>query len=49
MHEQGKTDYFEMTKGLADCGIEKWRFDTHKMTIAYYDKAGNKMLVESIE
>lgn len=49
LHEQGKTDYFEMSKDLADSGIEKWTFDTNKMTIAYYDKDGNKMLVETID
>ena len=48
LHEQGKTSYLEMSRGLAGSGIEKWSFDTSKMTIAYYDKAGNELLVESI-
>jgi len=48
LHNQGKTDYLEMSKGLADSGIEKWTFDTGKLTIAYYDKDGRKMLVEAI-
>jgi uncharacterized protein YbcV (DUF1398 family) len=48
LHEQGKTDYFEMSKGLADSGIEKWTFDTHKMTVAYYDKDENEILFEEI-
>lgn len=48
LHEEGKTDYFEMSRGLADSGIEKWTFDTSKLTITYYDKAGNEMLTESI-
>ncbi|MBI1279987.1 MAG: DUF1398 domain-containing protein [Anaerolineaceae bacterium] len=47
-HEQGKTDYFEMSRGLADSGIEKWTFDTHKMTITYYDKSGVELLTETI-
>ena len=34
-----------MSKGLADSGIEKWTFDTNKMTITYYDKGGNEILV----
>ena len=48
LHNQGKTNYVEMSKGLADSGIEKWTFDTHKMTITYYDKDGHRMLVETI-
>jgi uncharacterized protein YbcV (DUF1398 family) len=49
LHEQGRTDYFEMSQGLADSGIEKWAFDTNQMTITYYDKQGNALLVEEIE
>ena len=49
LHNQGKTDYLEMSTGLADCGIEKWTFDTNKMTIAYYDRDGNELLVEAIK
>ena len=33
---------------LADCGIEKCTFNTNKMTIACFDKAENKMLVEKV-
>ena len=49
LHNRGKTRYWEMSKGLADSGIEKWTFDTNKMTIAYYDKDGKEMLVEAIK
>jgi|SRR5688572_23272874 len=49
LHNKGKTDYLEMSQGLADCGTEKWSFDTSKMTITYYDKEGSEMLVEAIE
>jgi uncharacterized protein YbcV (DUF1398 family) len=38
----------EMSRGLADSGVEKWTFDTHKMTITYYDKDGTELLVEAI-
>ncbi len=48
LHNQGKTNYLEMSKGLADSGIEKWTFDTSKMTIAYIDIDGRRMLVETI-
>lgn len=47
-HEQGETDYFEMSQGLADSGIEKWTVDTRQMTMIFYDKAGAEMLVEQI-
>jgi uncharacterized protein YbcV (DUF1398 family) len=49
LHSQGKTTYLEMSKGLADSGIEKWTFDTNKMRITYYDRDGNEILVEAIE
>lgn len=49
LHEQGEIDYFEMSKRLADSGIEKWTFDTNQMTITYYAKDGTEMLVEPIE
>ena len=48
LHEQGKTTYLEMSKGLAESGIEKWTVDTKKVTMIFYDKAGSEMLVESI-
>jgi uncharacterized protein YbcV (DUF1398 family) len=48
LHSEGRTSYVEMSKGLADSGVEKWTFDTNKLTIAYYDKAGNELLVEEI-
>ena len=48
LHNQGKTSYLEMSKGLADSGIEKWTVDTKNMTMAFYDKSGNEMLVETI-
>jgi uncharacterized protein YbcV (DUF1398 family) len=49
LHNQGKTSYLELSRGLADSGIEKWTFDTNKMTITYYDKHGTEMLVEAIQ
>src|SRR5262249_5206834 len=32
-HEHGQTTYLEMSRGLAQCGIEKWTVDTGRMTI----------------
>ena len=49
LHEQGKTTYIEMSKGLAESGIEKWTVDTGKLTMIFYDKAGSEMLVENIK
>jgi uncharacterized protein YbcV (DUF1398 family) len=49
LHQQGKTNYLEMSQGLAASGIEKWTFDTNAMTLAYYDQAGNQLLSETIQ
>lgn len=48
LHEQRKTDYMTMSRGLAESGIEKWTVDTGEATISYYDKKGKPLLVESI-
>jgi uncharacterized protein YbcV (DUF1398 family) len=47
-HEQRQTTYLEMSRGLAQSGIEKWTIDTDRMTMTFYDKAGREMLVEQI-
>ena len=47
-HEQRQTTYLEMSRGLAQSGIEKWTVDTSRMTMTFYDKAGTEMLVEWI-
>jgi uncharacterized protein YbcV (DUF1398 family) len=47
--EQGEVGYVEMSKTLADHGVEKWTFDTEKLTITYFDKAGNVLLGEKVE
>lgn len=47
-HEQGETSYLEMSKGLADSGIERWTVDTHAMTMTFYDRSGDMLLVEQI-
>jgi uncharacterized protein YbcV (DUF1398 family) len=48
-HERGETTYLEMSRGLAQSGIEKWTVDTAGMTMTFDDKAGKEMLVEQIE
>jgi uncharacterized protein YbcV (DUF1398 family) len=47
-HERRETTYLEMSKGLAQSGIEKWTVDTGRMTMTFCDKAGREMLVEQI-
>jgi len=48
LHSQGKTSYLEMSKGLADSGIEKWTVDTKNMTMTFYDKLKAEVFAESI-
>jgi uncharacterized protein YbcV (DUF1398 family) len=48
MHQQGKTDYKTFCGHCAETGIEKWFASLEEMTCTYYDKAGNKILVETI-
>jgi uncharacterized protein YbcV (DUF1398 family) len=47
-HEQPQTNYLEMSRGLAQSGIEKWTVDTGRMTMTFYDKVGREILVEQI-
>jgi hypothetical protein len=39
----------EMSAGLAESGTEKWPVNTSKLTMIFYDRAGNEMLVEGIK
>jgi uncharacterized protein YbcV (DUF1398 family) len=48
-HERRETTYQEMSRGLAQSGIEKWTVDTGGMTMTFYDKTGREMLVEQIK
>ena len=48
LHDQQKTTYMEMSKGLAESGIEKWTVDTNRRTMTFYDKAGDALLIEPI-
>lgn len=47
-HQQGKSDYFEISRQCANNGIEKWAVCLSTMTCTYLDRAGNKVLVEQI-
>lgn len=48
-HERRETTYLEMSRGLAQSGIEKWTVDTGRMTMTFSDKADREMLVEQIK
>ena len=41
-------DYLEMSRGLAQSGIEKWMVDTGRMTMTFSDKAGREIVLEQI-
>ena len=47
-HQQGKSDYFEISRQSANNGIEKWAVCLTSMTCTYIDKTGNKVWVEHI-
>lgn len=47
-HQQGKSDYFEISRQCANNGIKKWAVCLSTMTCTYIDKAGNKVWVEQI-
>ncbi|MCL9807432.1 DUF1398 domain-containing protein [Flavobacterium amniphilum] len=47
-HQQGKSDYLQISRQSADNGIEKWAVCLINMTCTYIDKAGNKVWVEHI-
>lgn len=47
-HELGQSNYLEMSKGLAQSGVEKWTVDTAGMTMTFSDKTGRSMLVNEI-
>ena len=48
IHQQGQTNYPTFCKQAAEAGVEKWTVHMIEMTCTYYDKAGNKLIVETI-
>ena len=48
IHQAGETNYLTFCQHAAEDGVEKWTVDIEKMTCAYYDLAGNEMIVEVI-
>ncbi|WP_169630172.1 DUF1398 domain-containing protein [Flavobacterium humi] len=47
-HQQGKSDYFQISRQSADNGVEKWAVCLVSMTCTYIDKAGKNVWVEHI-
>lgn len=47
-HQQGKSDYFGISRQCADNGIEKWAVCLTDMTCTYMDKDGKSVWVEHI-
>jgi hypothetical protein len=37
-----------MSRGMADSGLERWTVDTHAMTMTFYNRSGEVLLVEQI-
>jgi len=48
-HERHETTYLEMSRGLAQSGIEKWTVDTGSVNMTFSDRTGREMLVEQIK
>ncbi|AYD48946.1 DUF1398 domain-containing protein [Arachidicoccus soli] len=48
IHQRGETDYPSFCKHCAETGIEKWVVNMQQMTCIYYNKEGEKVLVEKI-
>jgi len=47
-HQQGLTDYRAFCKKAAEVGVDRWDVDMNEMTCTYYNKLGEKVLVETI-
>ena len=47
-HQQGHTDYFTFCRQSAGAGVERWIVDMETMTCTYFDRAGVRMLSETI-
>ncbi|PST83037.1 phage envelope protein [Pedobacter yulinensis] len=49
VHQAGETDYLTFTSDASNAGVEKWVVDLELMTVTYYNKAGEEMVVETIQ
>ena len=47
-HQQGLSDFKTFCKQAAEAGVDRWDVDMNDMTCTYYNKNGQKVLVENI-
>ena len=47
-HQQGNSDYPTFCEQSAQSGVEKWVVSMEEMTCTYFNKKGNKILVEQV-
>lgn len=47
-HERGQTSYLEMSRALADSGVQGWTVDTHAMTMTFQGRSGEALLTDHI-
>jgi uncharacterized protein YbcV (DUF1398 family) len=48
VHQKGQTDYMTFCIQAADAGVEKWTTDMIEMTVTYFDKAKDRLVIEPI-
>lgn len=48
IHQQGETDYPTFCIQASEAGVEKWTIHMLEMTVTYFDKFKNKLVVEQI-
>lgn len=48
IHQSGETDYPTFCAQAGEAGVEKWACDLAKMTVSYFDKAGQVLATEEI-
>jgi uncharacterized protein YbcV (DUF1398 family) len=48
-HVARETSYLDMSRGLADSGVEKWVADTAALTMTYRGRDGVVLLVDQID
>jgi uncharacterized protein YbcV (DUF1398 family) len=47
-HERDETSYLEMSRGMADSGVDRWTVDTAAMTMTFHSRSGEVFLVEQL-
>jgi uncharacterized protein YbcV (DUF1398 family) len=47
-HQEGGSDYFQISRQVAGSGIVKWAVCLDAMTCTYFDNGGNKVMIEAI-